>query len=375
MTSGKGAADRSGWDTARIRRALRSVIEPVSGRNIVDEGCVSDVHMHDAGSACIELAPDKVRPADKETIRASAVMAAQGVGGIEQVEVRYAGEQAGPTLKLDKSMPSGRPPEAPAAAPPRAVRPAGARTILAVSSAKGGVGKSTVTLNLAKALAKRGRRTGLLDADIYGPSVPTMTGRTGTMADVGASELIVPVEFEGVRTMSMGFIVPEGKAVAWRGPMVMNALIQMLSGVDWGELDYLLIDMPPGTGDVALTLVQQASIDGAIIVSTPQEVALADVRRGVQFFEKTHVPIVGVIENMSFLRDPATGADVDLFGRGGARAEAEKLGARFLGEVPFDISLRKSADTGEAAGAPISKVFQVLAESVEEAVAEAVRPA
>lgn len=365
MTSGSDKASGSGWDIARIRRALRSVIDPESGKAILAEDGVVDVRMPGDGIALVELSPDAVPQSDRDAVRARVAKAVQGLGGIQKVEVRYTGEQAAPPLELHASAPSGAKPQAKPAQEPRPTRPQGVRRIIAVSSAKGGVGKSTVTLNLARAFARLGHRTGILDADVYGPSVPTMTGLIGTTAGFTEKDWIAPIEVDGVKTMSMGFIIPEGKAVPWRGPMVMNALIQLLSGVDWGELDDLFIDMPPGTGDVALTLVQQASIDGAIIVSTPQEVALADVRRGVEFFQRTQVPILGVIENMSFLKDAASGAEIDLFGRGGAQAEARKLGVPFLGEVPFDISLRESSDTGRPAQEAIGQVFLALAEDLQ----------
>jgi len=356
-----------GWDAARIRRALRSVTDPVSGQNIADNGCVRAVIVPAPGQVTIELEPDKVREGDRESLRTATAKAVQSVGGISQVQVRYAGEPEETGLRLERSVPAAAPAHSHShETGPRPMRPEGVRYILAVSSAKGGVGKSTVAVNLARALAQRGRRVGLLDADVYGPSVPTMIGKTGALADVGPSERIMPIDVHGIRVMSMGFIIPEGKAVAWRGPMVMNALVQMLSGVDWGELDYLLLDLPPGTGDVQLTLVQQASVDGAVIVSTPQEVALADVRRGVEFFARTQVPVLGVIENMSFLKDAATGLEVDLFGRGGARTEAGKLGVPFIGEVPFDVGLRKASDAGDQLTGAIGRIFGVLAELVEE---------
>ncbi|MCA8905845.1 MAG: Mrp/NBP35 family ATP-binding protein [Hyphomonas sp.] len=356
-----------GWDAARIRRALRSVTDPVSGQNIADNGCVRAVIVPAPGQVTIELEPDKVREGDRESLRTATAKAVQSVGGISQVQVRYAGEPEETGLRLERSVPAAAPAHSRShETGPRPMRPEGVRYILAVSSAKGGVGKSTVAVNLARALAQRGRRVGLLDADVYGPSVPTMIGKTGALADVGPSERIMPIDVHGIRVMSMGFIIPEGKAVAWRGPMVMNALVQMLSGVDWGELDYLLLDLPPGTGDVQLTLVQQASVDGAVIVSTPQEVALADVRRGVEFFARTQVPVLGVIENMSFLKDAATGLEVDLFGRGGARTEAGKLGVPFIGEVPFDVGLRKASDAGDQLTGAIGRIFGVLAELVEE---------
>ena len=356
-----------GWDAARIRRALRSVTDPVSGQNIADNGCVRAVIVPAPGQVTIELEPDKVREGDRESLRTATAKAVQSVGGISQVQVRYAGEPEETGLRLERSVPAAAPAHSHShETGPRPMRPEGVRYILAVSSAKGGVGKSTVAVNLARALAQRGRRVGLLDADVYEPSVPTMIGKTGALADVGPSERIMPIDVHGIRVMSMGFIIPEGKAVAWRGPMVMNALVQMLSGVDWGELDYLLLDLPPGTGDVQLTLVQQASVDGAVIVSTPQEVALADVRRGVEFFARTQVPVLGVIENMSFLKDAATGLEVDLFGRGGARTEAGKLGVPFIGEVPFDVGLRKASDAGDQLTGAIGRIFGVLAELVEE---------
>lgn len=371
MTSGRSSVQGADWDVVRIRRKLNTVTDTRSGLSVVDAQFVTDIQMTAVGHAEIKLSADKVSQSDRENVRQAVAKAVQGLSGITHVDVRYNGEPSGAGIKLDRSSPSGRPNNSGPApgSEQHSVRPPGVSRMIAVSSAKGGVGKSTVTVNLARALAARGWRVGVLDADVYGPSLPTMFGRTGMTAGFTADERIMPVEVDQVKTMSIGFIVPEGKAVPWRGPMVMNALVQMLSGVDWGDLDYLFIDMPPGTGDVALTLVQQASIDGAIIVSTPQEVALADVRRGVQFFERTKVPILGLIENMSFHKDVNTGAEIDLFGRGGAQNEARKLGVNFLGEVPFDIGLRKSGDSGTIAGDAIGRVFLALAEGVEQAAA------
>ena len=242
------------------------------------------------------------------------------------------------------------------------------RHVVAVASGKGGVGKSTVAVNLAAALAKLGLSVGLLDADVYGPSAPQMTGLHDEPKQVGGK--LQPLQAWGFRMMSIGLLVDEAAPMIWRGPMASSALNQLLNDVTWGTaeapLDVLVIDMPPGTGDIQLTLAQRVSLAGAVVVSTPQDVALIDVRRGVSMFEKTHVPILGVIENMAFFADPATGAQIPIFGHGGAKATAEALGAPFLGEIPIDIALRQACDDGRpivmtAPGSPSAKAFMTIA--------------
>jgi ATP-binding protein involved in chromosome partitioning len=227
-------------------------------------------------------------------------------------------------------------------ADPRALP--GVRHVVAVASGKGGVGKSTVAVNLAAAMAQSGLRVGLLDADIYGPSLPRMLGALGKPGL--RDKIMIPVQAYGMACMSIGFMVPEDQAMVWRGPMVMGALQQLLSQTDWGELDVLVVDMPPGTGDVQLTLSQKVDLAGAVIVSTPQDIALLDARRGVAMFAKVGVKILGVVENMSFFQCPHCGERTDLFGHGGAEAEATKLNVPFLGAVPLLLDVRTAGDAG-----------------------------
>ncbi len=256
--------------------------------------------------------------------------------------------------------------------PTGAMKPAHVRHVLAVASGKGGVGKSTVSVNLACALARLGLKVGLLDADVYGPSIPRMLGLTDEPV-VGAGGKLQPIEVFGIKAMSIGLMVDEAAPMIWRGPMASSALNQMLNDVAWGSeaepLDVLVIDMPPGTGDIQLTLAQKVAVSGAVVVSTPQAVALIDVRRGISMFEKTHVPILGVVENMAYFTNPSTGAAIEIFGRGGARETAETLGAPFLGEVPIDIALRQACDDGkpfviDQPDSPAGRAFMDIAAAV-----------
>jgi ATP-binding protein involved in chromosome partitioning len=255
---------------------------------------------------------------------------------------------------------------------------------LAVASGKGGVGKSTVAVNLAAALAQLGLRTGLLDADVYGPSIPQMTGAKSEPRSAGGK--LLPLEAWGLKIMSIGLLVEEAAPMIWRGPMASSALNQLLNDVTWATeaepLDVLVIDMPPGTGDIQLTLAQRVALSGAVVVSTPQDVALIDVRRGVAMFEKTHVPILGVIENMAYFPDPATGVPIEIFGRGGAQKTAAALGAPFLGEIPIDPKLRQACDEGrpyviDAPSSPASMAIVAMAAAVAEALSrgEGLKPA
>ncbi|MEP5761478.1 MAG: Mrp/NBP35 family ATP-binding protein, partial [Litoreibacter sp.] len=218
-------------------------------------------------------------------------------------------------------------------------------TIIAVASGKGGVGKSTTTANLALGLQANGLKVGVLDADIYGPSVPRLFNVTGRPEPV-SGRILKPLEGYGIKVMSMGFMVEEETPMIWRGPMVISALTQMLREVAWGELDVLVVDMPPGTGDAQLTIAQQVPLAGAVIVSTPQDLALIDARKGLNMFRRVDVPVLGIVENMSYFLCPDCGSRHDIFGHGGARAEAEKLGVPFLGEVPLDMQIRETSDAG-----------------------------
>lgn len=228
-----------------------------------------------------------------------------------------------------------------------------AKRVIAVASGKGGVGKSTVAMNIAAALAKNGESVGLLDADIYGPSIPRMSGLSGQKPAQNADGKIVPLTAHGMQVMSIGFMVAEDNPLIWRGPMAQSAFTQMVQDVAWNGLDTLVIDLPPGTGDVQLTMAQRMPLTGAIIVSTPQDIALIDVRKGIEMFKKVNVPIVGLIENMSYYCCPSCGHQDHIFGHGGAKAEAEKLGIPFLGEIPLNAEIRAKADAGE----PIAEYY------------------
>jgi ATP-binding protein involved in chromosome partitioning len=268
--------------------------------------------------------------------------------------------------------PSSQPAQRAARPPPKAGVP-GVDAIIAVASGKGGVGKSTVAVNLALALHANGLRVGILDADIYGPSQPRLLHLSGRPEAIGGRTL-KPMEAYGLKAMSMGFLVEEETPMIWRGPMVVSALTQMLREVAWGELDVLVVDMPPGTGDAQLTMAQQVPLAGAVIVSTPQDLALIDARKGLNMFRRVDVPVLGIIENMSYFVAPDTGKRYDIFGHGGARAEAERLGVPFLGEIPLDIRIRETSDEGkpivvaEPEG-PHATAFREIARTVWEGVA------
>lgn len=305
----------------------------------------------------------EVAPADAALygpVRDAAEATLLRVPGVERAQVVLTATAAGVaeppaspgTVRVRRS--SGLSPRAQAdLAPPQ--RPAGAmkpphvRDVIAVASGKGGVGKSTVAVNLAVALALLGRRVGLLDADVYGPSVPQMMG-VDSEPELGPDRKLIPAEAWGLKVMSIGLLVDEAAPMIWRGPMASSALTQMLNDVAWGSeaepLDLLVIDMPPGTGDIQLTLAQKVSLSGAVVVSTPQAVALADVKRGVSMFQKTQVPILGVIENMAYFAHPGTGAPIPIFGHGGARNTARAISAPFLGEIPIEVGLREACDAG-----------------------------
>ena len=246
------------------------------------------------------------------------------------------------------------------------------RAIVAVASGKGGVGKSTVAVNLALGMKANGLRVGVLDADIYGPSVPRMLGISGKPSMVDKTTLR-PMENYGLKCMSIGFLVPEDTPMIWRGPMVMSALQQMLRDVAWGELDIMIVDMPPGTGDAQLTMAQQVALAGAVIVSTPQDIALIDARKGLAMFQKVNVPVLGIIENMSYFLCPHCGERSDIFSHGGARREAARLGTDFLGEVPLDLAIRETSDEGRPITvsqpeSPYAQTFRDIAARVWEKV-------
>ena len=251
--------------------------------------------------------------------------------------------------------------------------------IVAVASGKGGVGKSTTAVNLSLALASAGRSVGLLDADIYGPSIPTMLGIAGRPVSPDG-EVLIPMENYGIKTMSMGFLVAEDTPMIWRGPMVMGALEQLMKDVRWGPLDVMVVDMPPGTGDAQLTMAQRVPLAGAVIVSTPQDLALLDARKGLNMFRKVDVPVLGLIENMSYFACPHCGERSDVFSHGGARRAADEMGVNFLGAIPLHMAIREGADDGR----PIvdadpegvhAKAYRAIADEIWEMVSGATRPA
>lgn len=270
-------------------------------------------------------------------------------------------------------------PRAPVSGPAAGVVPGGGAagallsqvtSIIAVASGKGGVGKSTVAVNLAVCLARLGMRTGLLDADIYGPSLPRMLGARGKPEMVGSK--LIPVEAWGLKAISIGHVVAEETAMVWRGPMVLNALMQLMTQVDWPALDVMVIDLPPGTGDIQLTLAQRLKLTGALVVSTPQDIALLDARRGVAMFQQVRVPILGIVENMSYFACPHCGTRTDIFGHGGAEAEAARIGVPFLGAVPLLAAIRETSDAGTpiAVSAPDSEAASAFRAVTDAAMAE-----
>ncbi|MHA1572255.1 MAG: iron-sulfur cluster carrier protein ApbC [Alphaproteobacteria bacterium] len=333
----------------QVLGVLRRVVEPQSGQDIVSLGLVSGLVVRESNVGfAIEVTPDAAER--MEAVRKAAEDAVFALDGIGSVTAVLTAERSAPEQAAPERLPPGEAPQPPQKAALDKNVPAGGlvpgiRTIIAVASGKGGVGKSTVSANLAVALAGLGSSVGLLDADIYGPSMPRMLGITGKPASPDGKQ-IIPMENHGLKVMSMGFLVPEDTPMIWRGPMVMGALEQMLRDVLWGELDVLVVDMPPGTGDVQLTMAQRVPLAGAIIVSTPQDIALLDARKGLNMFRKVDVPVLGIIENMSLFICPHCGERTDIFGHGGARAEAEKLGCPFLGEIPLHMQIRETGDSG-----------------------------
>jgi ATP-binding protein involved in chromosome partitioning len=327
-----------------------------------------------------------------ETVRERAEHALRALPGVESVMVVLTAERAaGAAARQQAASPRPRAQAAPGGrggghggeghggghgAPSPAGVP-GIAAIIAVASGKGGVGKSTTAVNLALALRELGLKVGILDADIYGPSMPKLLGIRERPESAGGNRLR-PIERYGMPVMSIGFLIEEETPMIWRGPMVMSALTQMLREVEWGTLDVLVVDMPPGTGDAQLTMAQQVPLKGAVIVSTPQDLALIDARRGIAMFRRVNVPVLGIVENMSTFICPHCGSRSDIFGHGGARREADRLGVPFLGEVPLDIAIREKSDAGSpvvAADNQLAQYYRDIAVRVRDGLAAAGRPA
>ena len=355
-----------------VLAALRKVVDRERGVDIVTAGMVSGVVVKGGNvHFAIEIDPQRARAL--EPLRKEAERAVDALPGVLSATAVLTAQRA----PAARSAPQAAPPEARAGGARAGAQPRGGpgllplpgiRSVVAVASGKGGVGKSTVAANLAVGLAAAGHRVGLLDADIYGPSMPRMLGIRGRPESPDGRTLL-PMENYGVRCMSIGFLVEEETPMIWRGPMVMSALQQMLGDVRWGELDILLVDMPPGTGDAQLTMAQRVPLTGAVIVSTPQDIALLDARKGLNMFRKVDVPVLGIVENMSSFVCPNCGHETQIFGHGGARAEAARLGVDFLGEIPLHLDIRTAGDAGMPIIAadpdsPRGQAFRTVAERV-----------
>lgn len=321
----------------QVRTVLGTVVDPDLGKDLVSLGRIQGLVVR-GGNVGFSIEVEPERGPALEPLRKAAEQAVMALPGVTSVTAVLTAERKAAT---GMESPQGK-------APSGADRPqllSSIRHVVAVASGKGGVGKSTVAVNLALALAREGHATAMLDADIYGPSQPRMLGIRGRPRSADGKTMI-PMENHGIKAMSIGFLIDEDTPMIWRGPMVMGALEQMMRDVDWGPLDILVVDMPPGTGDVQLTMAQRVPLAGAVIVSTPQDIALLDARKGVAMFNKTHVPVLGLIENMSSFLCPECGHETPIFGHGGARRYAEDAKVPFLGEIPLDLDIRLTSDQG-----------------------------
>jgi ATP-binding protein involved in chromosome partitioning len=363
----------------RVLDALKHVKGPNLSGDIVSLGLVSEVVIR-GGKVYFAISVDPARATELEALRKAAEKVVKDVPGVDAVAVTLTADRQSGSAPAGGNGAGVRAPAPPASPVARGAAQAarhrtgaipGVAHIIAVASGKGGVGKSTTAVNLALALQARGLKVGVLDADIYGPSMPRLLGVSGKPQQL-AGDKLAPMEAFGLKVMSMGFLVDEETPMIWRGPMVMSALSQMLKDVAWGELDVLVVDMPPGTGDAQLTMAQQVPLAGAIIVSTPQDLALIDARKGLNMFRKVDVPVLGIVENMSTFICPHCGSATDIFAHGGAQSEAKRLGVPFLGEVPLELAIRETSDAGKpvVASAPSSPAAEAYREIAAKAWAE-----
>jgi ATP-binding protein involved in chromosome partitioning len=361
----------------QVLAVLAKVPSP-GGTALPDARVLSDIVVSD-GKVFFSLTVDAAAVKAWEPVRKAAEDAVRNIPGVQSTLVALTAERAAGAAT--------RPPQSAAPATPRAAHPAdkvqpgipGVDAVIAVASGKGGVGKSTTAVNLALGLRDLGLKVGMLDADIYGPSLPKLLAIKEKPQTIGGTRL-KPIERYGLTVMSIGFLIDEETPMIWRGPMVMSAITQMLREVEWGKLDVMVVDMPPGTGDAQLTMAQQVPLKGAVIVSTPQDLALIDARRGVAMFKRVNVPVLGVVENMSYFLCPSCGTRSDIFSHGGAHKEAERLGVPFLGEVPLHMTIREKSDAGLPVVAtepdgPHAKIYREIAAKVRDQIKGTARSA
>ena len=346
-----------------VLKALSAVNDPETGRDVVSSGAISGLVVKNGNVGfAVEVAASRGQKA--EPLRKACEDAVGKLAGVYSVTAVLTAHQE--TAVRSAQRPAAKAPQQDARSTPSEIP--GVKAVIAVASGKGGVGKSTVAVNLALALQRTGLKVGLLDADIYGPSVPRLLDLT-ERPKPGPDRKILPLEKYGLKAMSIGLLVGTDTPMIWRGPMVMSALTQMLFETSWAPLDILVLDMPPGTGDAQLTMAQQVPLKGVVIVSTPQDLALLDARRGVAMFKRVNVPVLGVVENMSYFLCPECGTRSDIFAHGGARHEAERLGVPFLGEVPLHMTIREKSDAGLPVVAtepdgPHAKIYRDIAAKV-----------
>ncbi len=358
----------------QVQDCLKQIFIPGSDQNIVDGGMVSDIFI-DGTKVIFSLTVPAERATELEPVREAAHAAVMALDGVESAMVALTAERAAGSAQASAPGANGQDhghrqaaPGSPAGLPAQAPV-TGIKKIIAIASGKGGVGKSTTSVNLALAMAERGLKVGILDADIYGPSMSRLLAITGRPESNDEESLLIPMEAYGLQVMSMAFLVDEETPMIWRGPMVIKALTQMLRDVAWNDLDLLVVDMPPGTGDAQLTMAQQVPLAGAVIVSTPQDLALIDARKGFNMFKKVDIPILGIIENMSTFVCPKCGEVSNIFGHGGAKKEAEAKEVEFLGEIPLHMDIRETSDSGKpvmvsAPDGPHAEAFRHIADKI-----------